>query len=640
MERRTRPSTDPLPGGPHLRDHFMMSQIDPSSTQGGSAQDWAPRDSWACLFCALAGLFLAVAPHVATRVHWGTWEFLSDNDDLYYVGLARHAYHGELTHRDAFAGRWEHVPEPHAWVQFGPSAVLARTLGLRFELLNLLWRAIGGSLFGLSLYVLFRRLLARTGRPTYWSLGCALVCLSDAGFIAGRTIVQAFILLPHLGQGTTPLMRQDAFAQYRVVTPLMNLPFLLLLAAAVVPANASKERIRNVILGAICLAACVLLYFYFWTAAVIALGGYATILAFRAWREPEHRQMLLTQAALAALILVGGLALGSPQILSNLQSFNDPQIKPLLERAGRGEKLPPGDPFRYHHLVNMWCFARLAVGAVGILILRIRGLGFLWCLSFAGYGLANSAMITGLEFENAHWAIVFNGVGEVMVLTAACVFLDRQPWATTTVARKLLSAVPATMFLFATVWRLYASVHAPGPITMEHDLAGLRSLRASLAKLDDQSTLAGAPLIRVAMLSCRSAILFSEPYTPTTLIPLEESTRKHALNGWLQGFTLEEYAQTATPSQGVGLHVITVERQPPAIGRARLEEFQKLLDHPDIAESLADHYRVAHLLLPTSAPTPTRAGPWRLLDTNAEWTVWTRNLSPTARRPSLSDLRP
>jgi hypothetical protein len=602
-----------------------MSQSDPSAAETISPFAWSRRDYTACLACILAALVLAIAPHLATRVSWGTWEFLSDDDDLYYVALARHAYHGEMVHRDAFAGRWENVPEPHAWVQFGPGAVAARTIGLRFELLNLLWRAVGGALLGLSLFVVFRRLLAQTASATLWSAACAIICLSDAGFIEGRTIIQNLKLLPHLGHGTTALMRQDALAQFRVVTPLLNIPFLLLLVATLVPAHSSRERIRNGILGAIWMAACVLLYFYFWTAAVVALSGYAGTLLLVAWLSPEARRGPLTQAALAIAILVGGLALGSPQILSNIQSFSDPALKPLLERAGRGEKLPPGHMFRYHHLINFWCFARLGIGAIGVLAGRIKGLGFAWCLCLAGYLLANSAIVSGLEFENSHWAIVFNGIGEVMVLTTLCVALDRLRLPKAIPARAL-SAIATTLFLFAVVWRLYASVHAPGPIKNEGELSGLRSLRPTLRTLSADSTLAGAPLIRTALLSTRCAVLFTEPYTPMTLIPLEESNRKHALNGWLQGFDLAQYEKTAAPAQGIGMHNITVERQPEAVGRARIEQFQKYLRDPEFAETQAKDYRVNHLLLPSSAPMPTRFGPWTMVDTNANWTLWGRQL--------------
>src|SRR5262249_52086812 len=145
--------------------------------------------------------------------------------------------------------------------------------GLPLVALEVVWRVVGGAALGASLYALSRKVMGGTSRPVAWALGVTVVCLADAGFCDGRTLFAAFGLLRHLLAGPCPLSKPDSVSQYRVVSPLLNLPVFLLLLAVV-----SSPRMRGrwgVLLGSVLLAGCVYLYFYFWTAAVLALGLYA-----------------------------------------------------------------------------------------------------------------------------------------------------------------------------------------------------------------------------------------------------------------------------------------------------------------------------------------------------------------------------
>ncbi|MBX6315438.1 MAG: hypothetical protein IRY99_21380, partial [Isosphaeraceae bacterium] len=328
---------------------------------------WTRADSGACLLCVAVSALLAVAPHLAVWARYGTLEYLADDDDVLYLAIARIPYHGENVLRDPFCSREEQVPCLFAWLQFVPLAKLTRLLGLPPILMALVWRALGGVLFGGSLYVLFRRLMAGTRRPVAWALGCSLIGLSDAGFVGGRPLIVNWGFLMQLLGGTVPAGKPDALAQYRVVTPLLNLPFLLLLVAALHPSV--RDRRKAVLMGAGLLGLCFLLYFFFWTAAVVALGGYLVSQLVLVWgASRERRAEPLRRAQVAAAVLTGGMLIGAPQVYSNAQTFADVRYRPILERLSRGERVPPQDPARWRYAKNIWAWGKIAIGAAAILV--------------------------------------------------------------------------------------------------------------------------------------------------------------------------------------------------------------------------------------------------------------------------------
>src|SRR5438067_7965513 len=185
-------------------------------------------DVRAAAIAVAVGLLLALAPHLTMLACHGTVEFLADGDDELYLAVAKPAYYGENGLRDPYALPSERVPCLYAWMQFVPTAKLTVWLGLPLVANSILWRVLGGSLLGLALYVVFRQLFRDTSRPVTYALACGLICLADAGFVEGRSLVASAWLL----QGYwTPVAQSQLLPQYRVVTPLTNLPFLLLLFA-------------------------------------------------------------------------------------------------------------------------------------------------------------------------------------------------------------------------------------------------------------------------------------------------------------------------------------------------------------------------------------------------------------------------
>ncbi len=580
------------------------------------SSEWNSVDYKSLFASALIGLVLAVIPHFASYARYGTFEYLVDNDDVAYLAVARAPYYGDYKLRDPYSGHWEQVPAPYAWMQFVPLAKLAASLGVPLILSSLMWRVIGGIILGCSLFLLFRRVLACTSRPTAWALGCAIICLADAGFIQGHLLLRNFTFVPHMLNGTTPLPMANAIPQYRIVTPLLNLPFVLLLAASLTLIG--RTSFKWVVIGAASLAMCLLLYFYFWTAAAVALGMYLIWLLVSA-NDPSNRARNLTHARYVAIALVGGAILGAPQVINNWLISADPHYKPILARM-LVHPLAPDDPKRYMYLVNYWVWLKLMIGAIGIFYFRLPGLRLLWCFTLAGYVMANSAIVTGTEFQNFHWSYVHAAMGEVLVLSTLSQVLDRllgnrRMW--------LLAiwALPVCLLLIALVWRPYEALYAPETVNLSRILGELRPLKPALASLDTESALAGPFEVNVALLHSRSAQLYNVPYSWTiSMVPDTTLHQRHALNGWLQGMDLPTYIKTAATDYDE--YTTRPEWQANAVSQVRGEIFQKLLDNRQT--ELQTSYRPNYLILPTSDVAPERGGPWRVVQRSASWTLWAR----------------
>ena len=516
-----------------------MPEHSQNDRTAGPTHLWSKADSLALLASLVVGFSLAIAPHLTTLASRGTLDYLADPDDVLYLSIARAPYHGESALRDPFARRSDAMPTLYPWAQFVPFTLPTRWLGLGLLRASLIWRTIGGLSLGGSLFVLFRRLLGGTGHPTAWSLGASLVCLSDAGFVDGRMIVADYDLFRLMLHGSTPMNKADALGQYRVVTPLLNLPFLLLMVAALVPSN--RGRRARTMLGAVCLGLCFQLYFFYWTAAVAALLASAIVGLAVGRRGAEHRANVRS----TALVLVGGLAIGLPQVHANARLFSNPEVRPILERMGRGRVLDADDPARTRYLANYWAWAKLGVGGLAILAFRVRGLGLVWWLTLSGFLMANGAILSGLEFENFHWVYVHAPMGEILLLALAARLLDR--WNSGHAVRdRILWLLPAFTIAVAGAWRPFEATRAPDPIRLNQLVDAIRSshLDETLGRLGPDRVLSAPRDLDVAILFSRCGLLWQEPHSYLSSLNGEESLHeRHALNAWLQGETVEGYRQ-------------------------------------------------------------------------------------------------
>jgi len=584
------------------------------------------RDALACLLCAGVGLALAVAPHLTMLATHGSADYVADGDDVLYLAIARIPYYGEFALRDPFADRSRNLPTLYSWAQFVPLAALTRVLGLPPTLIGLVWRAVGGPLLGGALYLLFRRFFAGSRHPVAWAIGCAVTCLADGGFLLGRSLVESFGFFASMYSGSIPGGNLNGLPQYRVVTPLLNLPFLLLMVASLVPG--ARRSAATILLGGAALGMCFLLYFFFWTAAVVGLSGSITGLLVRGGLDRARRSADWSAARAGAAVLGIGVVLGAGQVYDNARTYGSPEVKPVLGRLSRGVRLPEGAPARWRYAGNRWTLAKIVVGGALIAGLGLEGLGLIWWLTLAGYLLQNSALLTHLEFENYHWIMVQGPLGEILLLGIAGRLVERyaapgRSWPA------WLGVIPVVLLAIAAAWRPYHALHAPATAAYRRVFAELAPLRPALERLRPGQILAGPPAANLALLWTRCGQLYQDPQTGhSSMIADREVHERHALNAWLQGLDPAGYdraiADAGPFAVGEGDRP---EWRPEAVQRARAACFREILVDP---APFLKRYHPDVLLLPAAAPAPTRGGPWSPSGTAPAWSLWVKADAATA----------
>ncbi|MBI4403380.1 MAG: hypothetical protein HY537_04425 [Deltaproteobacteria bacterium] len=571
--------------------------------------------------CVFIGVLIALLPHLGTYYKHGTWVYLGNTDEGAYLNHARLPYfEAGLKFRSPQTLPSENVPNLYSWVQFVPLSKIARFLNIPILFLTFFWRVIGAILLSLSLYLVFRGIFDGCTRPILYTVFCTCICLADGGFIEGRSLVRNLTFVSHLFHGTTPVGMPHELSQYRVVTPLLNLPVLLFLASILITTKITE--LARSIKGAIALGLCICLYFYVWTAAVLGLCLIAIAslaIASPYCTKKKSHTMGIAPFSSIALILVFGLLLGAYQIYGNFQISSNPSFKPILDRLCLGRPLLPHDPYRTTYLINYWVFLKLAVGAVGIFTFGFYRLIPIWCFCLAGYLLRNSAVVTLLEFENEHWIFVQNPMGQVLLLGTIVLYLDHK-FPTQKAWRIVGAAWTALLLILAIIWRPYEATHASGALQMSKWLSELIPMKNSLENLHRDCSLAGPEISMVAILLSPVAPLHISRTPFSELISDDEVHNRYTLNGWLSQFGLHEFlAQTEmTFERHPGL-TTRPEWQYDAIQKIREEKFKKIA--LDNGSSFMKRYGVCYLLLPQNV-TPTRGGSWQQIAQSSNWALW------------------
>jgi hypothetical protein len=599
----------------------------------------------AIVVCMAAGVLIAALPHAVNYLHTGSAQYVANNDDALYLALSRAPYWGEWGPRDAFAAQRDHMPTTFADVLFVPWAKLAGALGLSPLLIGVVWRIIGGALLGLSVFVLLHRLLqAATGSPRIMLLaaGLAVLLTCDPALGSGEPVIGLLrmvrLMLAHTDSGP----EQAFISQYRVVSPLLDLPWLLLLIACLVPSSVSASATTRIpwlrwIAGTLCLTMCVYTYFYYWTAATAALGLIIVGRLIIAKLQPKNRTAHLFEARLAAAVLVCGLVLGLPQIMGNAQLATQPEFHEALQRMARGMHMAPGDPLRMRNLRNFPAWATLFVG--GIILLRRRRqtaqestspastdslatvAGVLCAFIVAAYALKNVGLL-GLEFENFHWGFVATSAGAMFVIVLGVCVARRVANPRTLTATAW--ALAGVMLLSAASFRAFETTHSREAVQNTKILAELRPLSVQFTALGPDDVLAGPFAANLAVLYGRAGQLFMTPHTlHGSLVSDREAYERQGLNAWLMGETPEQYRVEARPPRVLSaLESSLPQWQPDAVEAARMEIFQQILTNN--GSPFLARYRPTALLLPANALAPTRGGPWTLSGTADQWALWIR----------------
>ncbi len=216
----------------------------------------------------------------------------------------------------------------------------------------------------------------------------AIVLLTDAGMLEFRPLsrlpwVAWQVISGHTGAlfASKPMI----FRQYRVATPCLTMPYLLLFIGL----HACARRVpswRRQCASGVGFGLLFYVYFYYWTAAALALTAIALL-------DAGHRRVSVNTA------LIGGL-LAIPSLVASWHTRSTTSADWLL----RSDKFLAIGHFSE---LSIPLPAVLLLAATAVFVWRLhRELVFLWTLAAAGLFLMNHQVVSGLQIENFHWSYV------------------------------------------------------------------------------------------------------------------------------------------------------------------------------------------------------------------------------------------
>src|SRR5229473_5658738 len=259
---------------------------------GGSWLTRLRRDMLAMLICIVVGLLVSLLPHLVRWARTGSPVWIADNDELLYLSYASQAYFnhpGYLSDPALTRGGTGIYP----WLQLVPGILVAKLLGLSPLGISLVWRAWAGISIASGWYVLARFYT----KKTWLALVLTALLLVDIGVVGGRPILrQSVTSLQILFGYETTLFNSNPqiHPEWRLITPGLSLVFLLFHLWLMARARELPSRTRIVLAG---LGVGVLFYayFYYWTAACLAL-----FIAFLL--DAKHRKMYFSSACIGFVV--------------------------------------------------------------------------------------------------------------------------------------------------------------------------------------------------------------------------------------------------------------------------------------------------------------------------------------------------
>jgi hypothetical protein len=334
---------------------------------------------------------MALLPALIQWFKLGYMIWIGNGDELFMLALGSQAYfnHPAYLSDPVFVSGgtslFRQIPLlPGVWMAWmldsGPGGI------------DVCWRIIAGVSVALTWYLLTRQ----TGANRWTATVVSSILLCDCGLLGCGIVfrqVQAFArMLAH-----SPRLIEGSFlhSQWRVATPALTMPYLLLDIWLMIRARQSATWIRLVLSG-VSFGLLFHVYPYFWTAACMAL-----VLAFLI--DSGHRRVYFWTA------LFGGLV-GAPRVLWDV----------ILKQGTAPDWMVRSDKF-----VAVSRFADLKPPYVATLVLilglfwisrRRRDLTYLWTMGFSGCVLFKSHVITGMDIENYHWLYVWAPCCSLLVL--------------------------------------------------------------------------------------------------------------------------------------------------------------------------------------------------------------------------------
>jgi hypothetical protein len=592
-------------------DHALTKNL--PGAEGSRSDRWTTLLTCSVILGFVTTL-LAAIPHLVSGLLYGEWAYWSNSDHMLYAANAKAALLGSWDMNDPFNAASEPRYLLYSWLQFVPLPHLLGTLGVGPDGLNLVWRICGGMLFGMAVFPLFHFGLKDLPKARLLSLFAGMIFVADPGAIEGRSFLQPLLLAQQRLTDPGLKIGDDlSLPQFRLVTPLTNVPFFLLALWAVLK---SESRAWAAV-AAILLGINVLLYFFFWTSLVGIILGLIALKSI-AWLSNRSDERLKRQIVHLAVILVVGMLIGSPDILAKRQIQNAPGVAEILSRLCRGQALPPGDPFRFTYAYNTTFYAKFAVITLGLIRWRDPLYLLAWLGSLVGYFLCNAGIWAGLEFENFHWYYVCNPLSEIALLLISIRLVGHSRFAV-----PVLGVAATGFVLLCGAIRAYDSAVAHQPSEYRRMMRETESLLPTLQSLslDGDAALIGPYEMDWLALHTRAFQLYQEPYTlHLTVLTEEETIRRHALNAYVMGLDRNAYVGLVAPLMCTGCLPTEPQWQPDEHKAARIRAFDALT--PAIAEASLQSFSNVVVLNRANQGPPRGGDGWRQLASNDFWVLW------------------
>jgi hypothetical protein len=566
----------------------------------------------AAAVCIAVGVLMAALPHLLAWRETGDPAWVADHDERFYLAVGSQGY---FNHPDRLSDpvRAGDGPSLYKPLPLLPGVWAAKLLGLGPLGIGLAWRVLAGITIGLAWYVLARQKVARP----WVAAALAVVLLCDGGLIEGRPIYRQAARSAQVaaGQGGGLFAgKPDLHPEWRISTPGVTMAYLIALLWAVSRAREVPTRGRIALAG-LTFGLLFYVYFYYWTAA-----GLALLIALAL--DAGHRRVYFQVG------WIGGL-IGLPSVISDYL-LKQKTASDWLERTDKF--LPIG---RFDELIAPRAMIVLLAVTLAWALVRRRDLIYVWALGAAGLLLTNHQVLTRLQIENFHWTYVWGpALSLFLVLAAAGELGDRTGWsrragrAVGVVALLMLGsglwlrALEATRsrdcLVNALVLAEYEAERPPGrarPLAPNAVIGGDVDFVDYAAILDNLRPLAS----------------YCTTLSPT-VINSEWDDRIALNDGVLLGrdrATFEAEQRQALDKSRWGPW-----GRDPALRARRLES--RLADFDEVTKDLPaalDRYAVRYVALPRGLKPAYLASGWTQVESGPTWDVWERSASASTASP-------
>lgn len=559
----------------------------------------------AALLCGLCGLLMSTLPYVCwyTVAHSSLW--IADVDELVYTLTASHAYywHPFYLSDPTFVHGGQSV---YSWLQLIPAELVCKALGLSPIRFGLILRIFGGLAVGLGWYAVIWQ---HVRRPWVATLGAAFV-LTDSGWLVTRPFVRQWTILTSIvfhRAGEIFAHDPSIHHNWRIISPVVVLPFLLFYLWAL-RRSVDHFSPAKIICSGFAFGLLFFVYFYYWTAAGLALALGLVVDRAR-WRTYFHTGWI-------------GVLLGTPELARMLLTRN----RQGSEWMQRFDEFVPIPRLSEH---GRFLLSALLVVITFVIVMRFyRQLLYLWSLCASGFLMIHQQLFSGLQMQNYHWAYLFC---PCMTLLLALLTIDALSRAEA--HGRLVRGVVVVAVLSNAALGLYLrGVEAVRTKDSQHYSRGYQDYAEQHSARGYQPLAAGAvtagaeDFVEYAMIVDHVSPLASA--YPVVLSPsVTDSDLDHrlALNSYLYGtsraaFEAEQRWELSHLQYGVELRNLARRRERLA---SRLMWFDQVASDPAKA---IDNFQVRYFALPANTPRPVTLGSeWSLLQNGPAWEVWERH---------------